>query len=107
MISGAYPAAALTLPRRPTMLGGGAGMAVEDLYRAAETLKSVLPVQGFDLSYYVVLASLTILILVVSFTAGIVLYRFANSLANLDTFGVIKSLVIVGVLLLFIGILAP
>ncbi len=82
-------------------------MAVEDFYRAVETLRGVLPVQGFDLSYYVVLVSLTVLILVVSFTAGIVLYRFANSLANLDTFGVIKSLVIVGVLLLFIGILAP
>lgn len=82
-------------------------MAVEDVFRAAETIKSIVPLQGFDVSYYLVLFSLTVLILVVSFSVGVVVYRFVNSLSNLDTYGVVKSLVLVGVLLLFIGILAP
>jgi len=82
-------------------------MAVEDVFRAVETIKSIVPLQGFDVSYYLVLFSLTVLILVVSFSVGVVLYRFVNSLSNLDTYGVVKSLLLVGVLLLFIGILVP
>jgi hypothetical protein len=59
------------------------------------------------LGYYLVLAGMVMLILAVSFVAGLIVYKVINNAANADTIGFIKSVVILAVAIFLIGLILP
>ena len=82
-------------------------MAVSDVWRAWETIKESLSLATVDVSYYLVLSGIVMMIFTVSFLAGLVIYKVLNNAANADTLGFIKSIVIISAAIFVIGLVLP
>lgn len=82
-------------------------MALSDVWRALETLKESLSWGSVDVSYYLVLSGMIMLIFTVSIITGLVVYKLVNNAASSDTVGFIKTIVIVSLAVFVLGLLLP
>jgi len=82
-------------------------VALSDVWRALETLKESLSWGSVDVSYYLVLSGMIMLIFTVSIITGLVVYKLVNNAASSDTVGFIKTIVIVSLAVFVLGLLLP
>ncbi|MCE4604127.1 MAG: hypothetical protein F7B20_04080 [Aeropyrum sp.] len=82
-------------------------MALSDLVRAYELLKELAFKGGVDISYYLVIAGISLLAVTGTFIVGLVVYRILNTAVNTDTAGLLKLTFLLAAFLLAVGVLIP
>ncbi len=82
-------------------------MAVSDVWKAIETLREALNLSTIDVSYYLVLGGLVLMVFAVSYIAGVVVYKVINNAANADAIGFVKSIVVIALAIFILGLILP
>ncbi len=82
-------------------------MALSDLWKAIEAIRDAFTLTGVDISYYLVLGGLVLILFTVTSIIGLVVYKFVNNAVNADALGFVKSVVVVALAILALGLILP
>ncbi|MEM0365817.1 MAG: LPXTG cell wall anchor domain-containing protein [Acidilobaceae archaeon] len=82
-------------------------MALEDLFMVAETISRIIPKTGVNVSYYMVLAGLMILLILSSFILVTIATRSIFTIFRKPPSFIVKAILLVGVALLILGVILP
>lgn len=82
-------------------------MALSDLWKAIDAIREAFTVTGVDVSYYLVLGGLVLILFTVVSIVGIIAYKFINNAVNADALGFVKSIVVIAIAILALGLILP
>ncbi|MEM4901481.1 MAG: hypothetical protein QXL53_05670 [Acidilobaceae archaeon] len=82
-------------------------MALEDLFMVAETISRIIPKTEVNVSYYMVLAGLMILLILSSFILVTIATRSVFLVFRKPPSFIVKAILLVGVALLILGVILP